>query len=138
MRALWIALALLAFAAAPAFAQDDDPLDDGDDVELVEPTPTPTPDPCERGGADAQYADCSDPCEGADVDYGADGDYAYCPQIVPQFTGGPPPRRDPPPRAVAAPAQLQTLPLTGPEVVGTALFGLAFLLGGSGLRLILR
>ena len=142
MRTLLLALLLAAFAAAPAVAQDPDPVDDGPDVEQPEADeeveePEPTPDPCD--GADAQYLpeECGyDPCEGADFDYGADGDYAYCPQA----SGNGPPRgrkrRDAP--AVAAPAALRTLPLTGSEVLLVGMLGVAFLLGGSGLRLIVR
>src|SRR5438046_740429 len=116
------AVLLALTAAAPAFAQD--------------ATPTATPDPtdvCDRGGADAQYADCGTPCsaDGADADYtyacacrltGADADYTYA---CPEATGGagqPPPAPTPKRAILPSAARLQTLPLTGGQPQVIALF----------------
>ena len=127
MRALWVALVVLALVPAVAFAQEESP--------TPEPSPTVAPeapdDACQRGGADADYVYCDqdDSCV-----EGADSDYVYDVECFPSAGegddesggGGPPPA----PRALPA-AQL---PLTGGEPLVIALLGAAFVLLGAGLR----
>jgi hypothetical protein len=114
---LALVIAALAASAAPAVAQ--------------EPTPTPPPG-CDRGpGTDADYAYCPDPC----LAEGTDADYAYCADAIPARGVLPKSAPTAPVQPVAFAAQL---PRTGPDALPLALVGLAFLMCGAGLRLLLR
>jgi hypothetical protein len=142
MRWLFVLVAVVCAlaAAAPVYAQDPTPSPEAtaepeatvEPEQTAEPEQTTTPeDACARGGSDADYAYCN-PCQADAIDYGADGDYAYCPS-GPQFSDGRGGERK---NAAAAPVSaISGLPLTGINPFGLALFGLAFLLTGVGLRL---
>ena len=115
---LWLAaiVAVLALACAvPAGAQTAD-------QQYV-------PDACSGTGADADYAYCPGPgCRFDQQNYGADGQYTYCASGA---AGHPPPQ----PKRATLPISAGTLPLTGEDPLQVALFGLAFLMLGAGLRL---
>lgn len=118
-----LCLLVLGLVAAPALAQE------------ATPTPDPT-DPCAgRGpGTDADYVYCDCPPEGS-----SDADYAYGCVISAEA----PREEEPTPAPEALPVSqvqpmAQALPRTGEDARVVALVGLAFLMTGSGLRLLLR
>src|SRR3954452_3587296 len=127
--------------AAPAFAPAQDPVtplpsaeatvDDGvlepDEVPPATTPEPPTSEDCSTNGADADYAYCNG-CRQS----GTDADYEFC-----AAAGGGAHPAQARPAAQVRRVVVSRLPYTAGDPLALALVGVAFLLGGAGLRLTL-